>query len=211
MKKTCNLLAAGIASVAVWMGTATSLPAQDKGANLLQNPSFEIDSNGDSQADYWFSHPGSTKESTDPVIQTIRRADDAAEGRGYIRISREKGKAPLSLTEILSEAALKSIKADLERTLVLKGKIRASSADNAKARINIQIFVKPKDGGQQKFVGQMTTPTVSGNGNWEEVTISFKLADIIPPNTELAYLEVNLMLVSSKGTADFDEVSLAFE
>ncbi len=214
MKKNALCCRSVIASLAVLMSLLAPLSAADKAdtaANLLQNPGFEEDSNGDGQADCWFSHPHSTKDSTDPVIQTIRRADDAADGRCYMRLSREQGKAPLNVTEIISEAAFKQIKADPEKTLVLKGKIRASSADNAKARINIQLFVKPSDGGAPKFAGQMATPVVTGNGDWEEVAVSFKPADILPPNTELAYLEVNLMLLSSKGSADFDEVSLSFE
>lgn len=179
--------------------------------NLLQNGGFEEDRNADGNADRWFSYPKSLEASSEAKIETIGDPNEAAAGGIFVRLSRTDGKQVLALTQKLRDEVMSSITEDPEKTLVLKGKIRVSSTEASKAYINLQMVGYPKDGGERHFAGRMSTPEVTTGGGWQDVVISFKPADVIAPNTVVDHVEINCILLSPQGSADFDELSLAFE
>ncbi|PAW79910.1 MAG: hypothetical protein B9S32_00875 [Verrucomicrobia bacterium Tous-C9LFEB] len=204
--------ATAIAGVLIFLGFAILPLLAAETQELLKNADFEEDRNGDGRADHWFSYPNSLSTSSDPVIRTVRETNDAASGKSYIQISRSSGKGTLNFSQHipLQTPELQAIRSNPGGTLALKGKIRNGPDGGNAAIFAILIFQSTNDP-SRKLTEKVTTPIVSAINQWEEVCITFKVADIIPPNSELIAIDVNLQLISSKGSADFDDFSLKFE
>lgn len=178
-------------------------------SNLLLTPDMETDSNSDGMPDNWGKR---TASGTTGTI-SLQNDNTALDGSRYVRLTKSSGTGSVSCYQSSgqnSELAYNGfVGQNVNDYFMATASVRADTLDASGGLIRLQLFEKNALG-QSVFVAGLNSAKVTGSSNgWVTLTSPiFRPADYIHEGCTFNYMEINLQILSSTGSVDFDSVGL---